>query len=298
MKVSSATSAEEWDAFVAANAGATGYHLWRWRYVFERAFGHDTEYLIARRDGHVVGVLPLVIFRSWLFGRFAVSLPFVNYGGIVADDEAAAHALLDRAIDIARLRRLGHVELRHDVRKFDGLPNKRHKAAMLLPLSHTVDQAWESLDRKVRNQVRKAEKSGLTVESGGRELLPAFYGVFRHNMRDLGTPVYSRRLFKEVFNQFPAATRVFVVKRDATMIAAGITYQDRNGVEVPWASSLAKYRAWCPNNLLYWRVIKWAVEQGLHTLDFGRSTPDEGTYQVQTAMGSNSTSVVLGVCAR
>ena len=137
----------------------------------------------------------------------------------------------------------------------------RHDAAAA---RHDRDEAWESLDRKVRNQVRKAEKSGLAVECWRREILPSFYGVFAQNMRDLGTPVYSRRLFEEVFAQFPDATRVFVVQartrrswRRASRI--GIV----NGVEVPWASSLAEYRAMCPNNLLYWRVIEWAIEQGL-----------------------------------
>ncbi len=57
---------------------------------------------------------------------------------------------------------------------------------------------WDRIDRKARNQVRKAEKSGLTVTRGGAELLPEFYTVFARNMRDLGTPVYARRLFDEV----------------------------------------------------------------------------------------------------
>ena len=53
---------------------------------------------------------------------------------------------------------------------------------------------WEVIDRKVRNQIRKAEKSALTVERGGAELVGEFYTVFTRNMRDLGTPVYSRAL--------------------------------------------------------------------------------------------------------
>jgi len=48
---------------------------------------------------------------------------------------------------------------------------------------------WDGLDRKVRNQVRKAQKSGLTAERGGTALLDAFYAVFARNMRDLGTPL-------------------------------------------------------------------------------------------------------------
>src|SRR5437867_9685809 len=90
--VSAAPSIEAWNRFVATT-GASGYHAWEWRGVFERAFGHDTIYLAALRDGHIEGVLPLVLINSWLFGRALVSLPFLNYGGVVAINAAAARAL-------------------------------------------------------------------------------------------------------------------------------------------------------------------------------------------------------------
>lgn len=286
--VASANTQGEWDDYVRAHPASTGYHLWQWRYVFERAFGHRTEYLIGYRERQVVGVLPLVVFRHFLFGRFAVSLPFVNYGGVVADDEDAARALLTRATEIARDGRLAHVELRHQSRQFNELPCKQHKVGMTLSLPGSVEQAWTLLDRKVRNQVRKAKKSGLVAESGGRELIPQFYRVFAHNMRDLGTPVYSRALFEEVCEQFPEAARVFLVRRESTTVAAAIAYRYRQGVEVPWASSLAAYRSMCPNNLLYWRVIEWAIAEGIRTLDFGRSTPNEGTYHFKRQWGAEA----------
>jgi FemAB-related protein (PEP-CTERM system-associated) len=286
VSVSRADSEREWDDFVTQHPAATAYHTWRWRHIFHRAFNLQTEYLIARREGDVVGVLPLVVFRSWLFGRFAVSLPFVNYGGVIASDDDSARALLGRATDVARDAGLAHVELRHQSRRYPALPCKQHKVAMTLALPASIDEAWTGLDRKVRNQVRKAEKSGLTIESGGRDLIPDFYRVFAHNMRDLGTPVYSRRLFEEVCAEFPEAARVFLVKHQQTTVAAGVTLRHRNTVEVPWASSLAAYRAMCPNNLLYWRVIEWAIDNGIPSLDFGRSTPDEGTYHFKQQWGA------------
>jgi serine/alanine adding enzyme len=145
---------------------------------------------------------------------------------------------------------------------------------------------WSKLDRKARNQVRKARTSGLVVDRGGLELLPEFYRVFARNMRDLGTPVYPRRLFEEVFAQFPLATRVFVVRHDGAAIAAGITYGHRERLEVPWASSLAASRSMCPNNLLYWRIIEWAVHERIRLLDFGRSTPDGGTFRFKRQFGA------------
>jgi FemAB-related protein (PEP-CTERM system-associated) len=277
----------EWDAFVASRSDASAYHQWRWRHVFERAFGHETVYLAARDGGQIQGVLPLVLFRSAVFGRFAVSLPYVNYGGVLAADDAAGRALLGQAERLATERGLIHLELRHTDVRFPELPSKRHKVAMKMELAANVDKAWEAIDRKVRNQVRKAEKSDLTVESGGMALVEAFYSVFARNMRDLGTPVYDRRFFSEVLGQFPDDTRVFVVRHTSGVaVAAGIGYRYRDTLEVPWASSLREFRSLSPNMLLYWHLIRHAVECGARAFDFGRSSPGDGTYRFKEQWGA------------
>jgi FemAB-related protein (PEP-CTERM system-associated) len=279
----------EWDRFVTRHPQASGYHVWKWRRVFESAFGHETLYLAARDHGSIVGVLPLVLFNSRVFGRFAVSLPFVNYGGVLARDAASAAFLLERAAALVDERRLSHVELRHTVRQFPDLQARAHKVGMLLPLERDGAEAWKRLDGKVRNHVRKAEKSQLTARSGGAELLDGFYDVFARNMRDLGTPVYSRGFFAAVLAAFPDAARVFLVDAGHVPVAGAITLSFRGTLDNPWASSLREYRALSPNTLLYWRMIEHAIATGHKTFDFGRSTPNEGTYTFKTQWGAQPT---------
>lgn len=286
LDITSEATGAEWDQFVHAHRDASGYHLSGWRRVFEGVFGHETVYLAAREHGRIVGVLPLVVFRSRVFGNFAVSLPFVNYGGVCAQDDDVAQALVARAAAVAEAGRLSHVELRHTVRRMPHLPARTHKVGMRLALGADAARAWDGLDRKVRNQVRKAEKSGLTWRRGGVELLDRFYGVFAQNMRDLGTPVYSRRFFEHVLSAFPATSSVCLVDHGDRTVAGAIALSHRDVLEVPWASSLREYRSQCPNNLLYWRIIEHAIESGRRSLDFGRSTPNEGTYHFKEQWGA------------
>jgi FemAB-related protein (PEP-CTERM system-associated) len=285
--VSADITREEWDAYVDAHADGTANHLWAWRHVYEAAFRHRTEYLAARRpDGRIVGVLPLVVFEHWMCGRFMVSLPFVNNGGVLADDHDIARGLIQDATERAKWHRMSHVELRHRTPQFGDLPIRRHKVSMMAPLAGSIDGAWEALDRKVRNQVRKAEKSGLTTEVGSAELLPEFYAVFAENMRDLGTPVYPRRWFEEILLRFPERSRVFLVRHDRQAIAGAVTLGYRDSLEVPSAASLRSHRQMCPNMLLYWRIMQQAVADGVRVLDFGRSTPGEGTYKFKEQWGA------------
>ena len=284
-QVSLATPRDQdvWDTFVHARADVAGYHAWGWRRVFTNAFGHEPVYLIARQGQEVAGVLPLVQIKSLLFGNSLTSLPFLNYGGVMADTAGAAARLIAAAGKQALERKCKHVELRHVARQFPDLPCKTHKVAMHLPLTATI---WDELDRKVRNQIRKAEKSGLVVERGGEQLLGDFYAVFARNMRDLGTPVYSRRLFEEVLRTFPERAQLHIVRLNGRPVAAGLTYRTESMVQLPWASSIREFNPLCANVLLYWDAIQFAQSTGAGVFDMGRSTPNEGTFKFKAQWGA------------
>ena len=283
VSIATRADATAWDAFVESRGDATGYHAWRWRRVFADAFGHDPVYLIARQGAAIIGVLPAVHIKSLLFGSTLTSLPFLNYGGVMADAQETKDALIEGALSVARDRRCGHVELRHTERQFSELPCKQHKVTMRLPIQPSM---WEKLDGKVRNRIRKARKSGLEVERGGEELLRDFYNVFARNMRDLGTPVYSKRLFKHVLRVFPERAVVHVVRLKGKAIAAGLTYRTRTMLQLPWASAIREYNPLCPTTLLYWDAIQFAQESLAGVFDMGRSTPDAGTFRFKARWGA------------
>ena len=285
VRLAAEADARDWDDFVAAQPGGRGCHEWPWRRVFERALKQKPVYLIARTGGTVEGVLPLVLIDGWIAGRALISLPFLNYGGVLASSVAARDALLASASQLAESRRCQYVELRHVDREFPDQPCRQHKVSMILPLQQP-EAMWESLDRKVRNQIRKARKSELVSECGGAELLDDFYDVFSRNMRDLGTPVYSRALFAEILAAFPHRASLHIVRLGSRAIAAGISFITRSTLEVPSASSLREHNPLCPNHLLYWSIIEHAIAQGCDTLDFGRSTPGQGPHKFKEQWGA------------
>jgi len=277
----------DWDAFVACHPAASSYHQFFWRGVVEKSFGHKGCYLLARDGGgEPVGVLPLIHMKSRLFGNFLVSLPFFNYGGVLSHDPAAAEALLAEAGRVLKSCGASHVELRHLGKGLDGLPTKGHKVTMILDLAPDTETQWKAFNAKLRNQVRKAEKSGLEVVTGGKELLDGFYTVFCRNMRDLGTPVYGINFFANVLDASCENARIISVRHEGRTIASAVYTRFRDSVEVPWASSNRDYRDFCPNNMLYWEAISLAIREGARQFDFGRSTKDEGTYNFKKQWGA------------
>ncbi len=292
ISITSDAGPARWDAFVDRQQTASTYHLSVWTTIIERAFGHETCRLAAECEGDIVGVLPLVFFDSWLFGRFAVSMPYFNYGGMLAASPEVRRSLLDAAVRETERRGGTYIELRHTSRLCLELLNKSHKVAMVLPLAESVDEQWQRLDRKLRNQIRKAEKSGVRVTQGGAELIDTFYAIFARNMRDLGTPVYSRRLFEEVMQQLPDSTRIFCAWAGDTPVGASLVVWHGNRIEVPWASSLREFNPLCANVAVYWEMLKFAIERGCPRFDFGRSTPNEGTFHFKRQWGAEAHPVV------
>jgi FemAB-related protein (PEP-CTERM system-associated) len=276
----------DWDAYVRERARATAYHFSGWPRLIARACGHEARLLAAERNGRITGVLPLVLMRSRLFGRFAVSLPFLNAGGILADDEESAAALFAEASAVAQEARVRYLELRHTRVHFPQLEARRHKVGMALALAHSAEEQWKALDRKVRNQIRKAEKSSLTVADGLVDRLEDFYGVFARNMRDLGTPVFGFRLFEEALRTFPDNTRVVCVEQRQRPVAAAIVHWRGPSIEVIWASALREANAVCANSFLYWHLLRFAIDRGCRVFEFGRCTPGEGPFRFKQQWGA------------
>ena len=282
--------AAAWDAFVGSHPEASHYHRAGWARVVREAFGQKAHYLLARRGEEIEGVLPIVGFANPLFGRYLVSMPYLNRGGILASSSEARDALRSAANDLVARTSSDFCELRH-VKGIDpSLPAREDKVSMSLAVDRDREVLWKEIGPKVRNLVRKAEKSGLTAREGdpARDLV-SFYDVFARNMRDLGTPVYSSRFFVEVFREFPDSCRLSVVEHEGRTAAAAICVTHGGFTEIHWAASRHELLRLSPNMLLYWDAISHAAESGLREFCFGRSTEGSGPYRFKKQWGAQPT---------
>jgi serine/alanine adding enzyme len=283
-----------WDEYVRAHPHACVYHLSGWREVIRRSFGHECHYLMARNAaGKVVGVLPLTRINSRLFGHYMISLPYFTYGGPLADDATAESALLSSAFDIANTQGCRHVELRcqRQLPEQGGkaLTLREDKVTMLLPIADTPEGLKKQISSQRRSQIRKAEANNPVIRVGGAEVLDDFYSCFAQNMRDLGTPVYSKTFFAEMLREFPDNIVLVGVRVDGRPAGAAFLIGFRDSMEVPWVSTMREFNPMHINALLYWELLKVAQSRGHKCFDFGRSTRDAGTYQFKRQWGAQPT---------
>lgn len=291
---------EAWDSFVDTHPEGHPSFLSAWRKVFKEAFGHEHHFALAEDDsGSIVGILPLVHIRSLLFGSALISVPYINGGGILALHDEAASELLCFARRLSVEKNTNYIELRQ--RKAEEflskeLEEKSHKVSMLLELQSNPEMVFKGFSSKLRSQIRRPSKDGVTAKVAGQDLptersVEAFYTVFSKNMRDLGTPVYPRRLFTSAMRHFGQRARLISVWYEGNPAAAGLTIGSGRTAEILWASSLRRYSRQAPNMLLYWESIKTAVVDGYEVFDFGRCSLDGGSYKFKKQWGSSPQSL-------
>jgi predicted N-acyltransferase len=105
-------------------------------------------------------------------------------------------------------------------------------------------------------------------------------------MRDLGSPVHSKRFFAAMAEHFGGRLRFIVASLGGQPVGALVAIHHGRSVSVPWASTLRAERRRCPNNLIYWEALRWAIQRGAAEFDFGRSEPQGGTHRFKRGWGA------------
>jgi FemAB-related protein (PEP-CTERM system-associated) len=278
-------AAPEWDPFVRSQPDWTPFHLLAWRDGIGQVVGHPTVYLAARGDAGLLGGLPLVLIKSPIFGRYLVSMPFVNYGGPLGAPDAV-RALTDEAVRIAKAERVKLLELRSRTQLPLDLPVSHRKITVVLDMpAGSPDKLFKSFDSKLRSQVRRPQKEGITVRFG-RDQVDPFYRVFARHMRDLGTPVLSKRLFTTLADTFGDDLWVGVAWHQDQPIAGGVGFRWGGEFEMTWASSLHAFNRLSPNMALYWAFMERACNSDVTLFNFGRCSVGAGSHRFKKQWGS------------
>lgn len=286
---------ELWNNFLAKVQLDHSAHAWQWRSIIKESFKHKPYYLAAFNGDEIEGILPLFLVKSPLFGSSLISIPYLNGGGIVAESEIAFKSLIHKSEKLKQDLKINYVEFRSRELEKNYLSPKgfplavrTHKVAMRLELPPTIEALLLSFDKKLRSQIKRPEKDGVIVQvtQGADANISDFYAVFAKNMKELGTPVYPKKFFELILEQFSDTARCIVCFLDNAPIAVGITIGFQESVEIPCASSLREFNATSANMLLYKTAMEEGIRSGYRYFDFGRSSLDSGTFKFKEQWGA------------
>ena len=295
-----ANDAGSWDAYVQAHPGATVFHNLAWSQAVEAAYGHRPLHLMAWHEGHISGVLPLFLVKSLLVGRVLISVPYATYGGILADSDEATAALLEAAERLCQEHGAKYLELRHrDANSLD-LPTIDRYDTFRKELPAQAGDVLTGLPRKTRAAARNGIKAlGESAAVVGPEWLDTVYDLYCVTLRRLGSPNYSRGLFHALARQYGDRCMSLVIRDGQTPVSGVVSFVFRDEIVPYFSGSTDHGMTRDANNVMYVRLMEWAVEHGLRWFDFNRTRRDNrGPYDFKRHHGFEPTPLHYQVVTR
>ena len=274
-----------WDAFVLSHPQGTFFHRIGWRTIFREVFRLDPRYLLAERGSEIVGILPLVLQRSLLFGTALLSLPFCVEGGPLVLDSEADVALTSAALALQSEAGAPYLEFRsRKARPRDGWTSRKDLyATFCRSLSPDDKENLQAIPRKQRAVVRKTLEGGLKSEVNG-DIADVFH-VYAESVRNLGTPVFPKRYFSLLRETFGKDCDTVTIRDDGVPVSAVLNFYHGDRVLPYYGGGTALARRNGANDFLYWEVMRRAAARGYRKFDFGRSKSGTGAFAFKKNWG-------------
>ena len=251
-----------WDDYVHNSPRGNLYYTFEYREIIISTYGFDPYYLIAKKGDIIVGIFPIFYVKLKLFGNYMVSIPFCDYGGPIGDTREIENELIKRTKELSNKININYILIRTYTELNDNeLLVKKDKFNFMLDLPNNINQMWDDLKPKVRNQIRKAKKNNLKFVIDKTNLgIKDFYKIFSIKMKDFGTPVHSIKLFNNMFLILKEKMYLCKINYKGKTIGSAIMLRHDKIYEVPFAATLKEYSHLCINHLMYWELLKLSIE--------------------------------------
>lgn len=161
-----------------------------------------------------------------------------------------------------------------DALRKHGFRTRKMEGDVVLDLKDGPELLFKKLDKKRRNNVRFAIKNGVEVfQASTEEDWSAYYEVYcqwRQTARkqiegeQVSLPSYMRAM------RLAANRRLFLARHSGKVVAGASLRFFRGGlIEYAGNSSRDEFLALKPNDLLVWKAIEWACQEGFTTISLG-----------------------------
>lgn len=277
---------QAWDEYVDNHKDGTFFHLTGWYKVIQSVFKHTPHYLLAENEGTIVGVLPLFEQKSHFFGHALISTPFCVYGGVLADSDAIRHKLEKASLKLGSSLNVDYVELRDKDQREAEEPWVTHcqHATFSSVLNDTPDQILTDIKRKQRAVIRHSLNNELQWDNQDNTTL--CYDVYAQSVRNLGTPVFNKKLFDSLKDTFGHQCETLVINdNNGNPVSSVLSFYYKDTVLPYYGGGTTDARELKSNDYMYYQLMCMARDKGMSKFDFGRSKKDSGSYKYKKHWG-------------
>ena len=269
-----------WPALVAHHPQASIFHSTGWMAALHRTYGYEPlAYTTTPPGRELADGVPFCRVRTWLTARRLVSLPFSDHCAPLVDSQQEFDAILAALLHDRDNEHWQYVELRPTgsalTHGADFTPSESF-ALHTLDLRPGLRSLFRALHKDcVQRKIQRAEREGLSYESGNSEsLLHKFYSLLLKTRRRHGLPPQPMQWFRNLISCLGDAVSIRVASRQSAPLAAILTLAHGHTLVYKYGCSDERFSNLGGTQLLFWRAIEEASANGMSTFDLGRSELD------------------------
>jgi hypothetical protein len=273
---------KEWDSFVRNHDSTWIDSTSSWIDFFEKKLKYTNYSFLIYKEDKLIGIMPLFLVKSILFGTRLISGTILDKSGpFLKDDIKLVWPAIQQKLDsLARKHNVDFIELRVPPEKIPSYKIRSDYVDFHFNLEDkSVEDIWKSMDKKLRNGIRKAEKEIKTEISYSREDFIKLYRLYLETMKSLGTPPFGFNFFEKIWEDIEQKNSFMVLaKYNDKLINANLIVLFGYKAKYEMAVYEPKYRNLQANSLLVFESIKKCKELGYKTFIFGRTLKDSNVY--------------------
>lgn len=281
----------KWAEFVQAHPKGNVFQTPEMYDVYLQTPGYTPQVIALEQDKQIVGLMLWVVMREkGIKARFS-SRSIIQGAPLVIDDKQEYIAALLNAYERLRDKRVIYSQVRNhfemlivnDVFQQCGYRFESHLNFIIVLDSE--ESVWNRIGKGRVKQIRKAQKNGLYVDVYESreitdELITQGYDVIHSVYKRAGLPLTDLEQIKATNKQ---GLLVLFVVRDASgkMLGCrfGLVYKD--SIYGWYAGSYSQYYNLYPNDILIWETLKWGINKGYRTFDYGGAGEPNKPYGVR-----------------
>lgn len=268
---------DRWQAFVARSENSTIFHHRDWLSMLRRQYRYPMlARCVVNPRGHIVAGLPFAYVASRLTGKRLVALPFSDLCPVASlgPDPDGADERLAVIVQREHERTGLDTEIRGPLAGIGTAGRSFYHHAVAL--DEGLVTVTERFKKNPRRDVARAEREGIEVRHGTSVSdLDSFYQLHLSTRRRQGVPTQPLsfiRRFAQLFDR--GLGFVLLATFEGTPIAGAVYLQWGDTLTYKYGASSASFLKKRPNHAIFMESIRHGCEQGLRTLDFGRTDLD------------------------
>ncbi len=282
-----AVGGQEWVDYLMSDPAADICQHFAWGDIFGDTFGLDTILIVYRENGKIAGGLPLILFDQKITGRAMVSMPFLNYGGVLGVNDDIKKTLVDTGRQVLEKISADYLEMRHTAQGIGTLADHtiQNRSTFRLDINRSTEEIFKNFKKQLRTRIRRAEKQGLDYYQG-QDRLDHFYDLFAMAMTEHGTPVMPKKFFASILKYLSEYAQMMIAYKDNKPVGGKLVLKFKNRATMTWGCYPNRYKNLLANYHLTWELIQQLAGSEIELVDFGRSAIDSGGYIYKTNWGT------------